>query len=258
MKLLSLIGSIFLFLCTVSGFSQVYSPTEQNVKIDKVAVTAWVFSLEDEPLDALKDGWADYVKNTLDAKVKKNGRNGLIAKEISAPRICRHTGDLKAQFSEKHQQSTVAVAFLTGYDFSINSQDNPTEAANLRMFTKQFIKSYKTNQLDALIAEEEKRERSLELDYERHERERSHLTKHITRLDRKITSEKTEDSKRFELNNEKVTAESRIRALDKIMANFKDELIVVSQTIQKYRADISHLDALFVEPLADQEISPQR
>ena len=68
-----------------------------------------------------------------------------------------------------------------------------------------------------------------------------------------MKSDKTDDSKKFELKNQKIADESRMVALDEIMVNQKHELVDINKSIQKYRADISHLETLFAEPLAKKE-----
>ena len=253
MKTLSYFVLVFFFFCSIQGYSQSYVPSEQTIAMGKNTVSAWVIRLNDEPLDDLKEGWRDYVKQQLDVKMKKEGRNGLVAKEITAPSLYGHPGDLKASFYTEQKRSILAVAFMPGYDLSLNTRDNPTEAANLRRFATRFVKHYKTDQLNALVAAQEKRERSLESAYEHAERERQQLRKHVAKVEKKMNSAKTDASKKFELNNEKIASESRTSALEEIMDNHKRELVQINQKIQKYRADISHLETLFAEPLADQE-----
>ena len=252
MKHTSYLTTIFFCFVSLYGHSQSYTPVEQKIKMGKTLVNAWVVSLENESLDDLKDEWTAYVKESLDVKVKKQSRSELVAKKILAPRIYHLTGDLRAMFFSEHDRSSIAVAFMSGYDLSLNSVDHPREAGNLRHFTQQFIKTYKTDQITDLLEEEEKRERSLESEYERHERERTQLVKHIARVDRKLNSSKVDEGKRFELKNEKVTTESKVRALDEIMSNYTVELGQIKQVIQRYRADLQQLNALFAEPLADQ------
>ena len=242
-----------LLLLAIQGYSQSYVPAEQKIQVGKTTVNAWVISVDNEPLDDLKEGWADYVKQTLDVKVKKDGRDVLVAKEILAPSLYGYSGDLKAKFFTEQKHSILAVAFMPGYDLSLNTQDNPTEAANLRRFAIRFVKYYKTDKLNAQVADQEKRERSLESAYERNEREHKQLTKHVAKLEKKMNATKATPRQKFELNNEKIADESRLSALDEIMANHKRELVQINQKIQKYRADISHLETLFAAPLADQE-----
>ena len=74
----------------------------------------------------------------------------------------------------------------------------------------------------------------------------------MAKLDKQLAADKTEESKKFELQNQKVEDESRISALDAVMKNEKRELLRINERIQDFRADISQLEKLFTEPLADQ------
>lgn len=254
MKTKIVILSTLLFL-SVTTYAQSYRPTEQKVEIGKITTDAWVIAVADEPLDVLKESWADYVRQTLDVKVKKGGKNELVAREIRVPTIYDHTGDLKAKFFTEQKQSTVAVAFMPGYDISLNTRTNPVEAENLRRFTKNFVKYYHTNRLNALIAVQEKREKSLKSAYERSERERKQLTKRVAKREKRMNAAKTSASEKFAMNNEQIADESRISALEAIMTNHRRELTQINRIIQQHRAEISHLETLFAEPLAEKESS---
>jgi hypothetical protein len=245
-------------LTSLSVYAQQYSPSEQKVQLGKATANAWVVTIDDEPLDALKKSWSGYVKQELDVKSKKDGRDGLIAKEILSPRLYAHKGDLKAKFFTENSNSTIAVAFMPGYDISLNTQDHPEEAENLRVFTKNFVKYYKTNQLNRLIAKEEKRESTIESAYKKNESERKKLTKHVAKLDKQLTSDKTEEVKKLDLKNQKISDESRIDALQKIMANQKSELTQINRQIQQRRADISQLERLFAEKVAEQQVPSEQ
>nr|WKN38791.1 hypothetical protein K4G66_08755 [Tunicatimonas sp. TK19036] len=244
-------------LTTVSAFAQNYYPAEQQVQFDKTTANAWVVTVDNEPLDELKDGWSDYVKQELDVKSKKDGRDALIAKEVTVPRIAENIGDLRAKFFNEGDQSKMAVAFTTGYSIALNTTDNPDEAENLRRLVKNFVKYYKTDKLNEQIAQNEKREKALESSYEKNEREHKKLTKHIEKVEKQMNSGKTDENKKFDLKNQKIADESRIVALDEIMMNQKHELTDINQSIQKYRADISHLETLFTEPLAKKEANEE-
>ena len=249
--------AIALFVITIicqTAIAQRYSPSEQKVQLGKVTANAWVVTVNDEPLDALKKSWSGYVKQALDVKTKKEGRDGLVAKEVLSPRLYAHKGDLKAKFFTENSKSTIAVAFMPGYDISLNTQEHPEEAENLRVFTKNFIKYYKTNKLTQQIAQAEKRERAIETAYEKKEREHKKLTKHMVKLDKQLASDKTEEAKKFELKNQKVSNESRVDALQKIMTNQKNELTQINRQIQQRRADISQLERLFAEKVAEQRM----
>lgn len=231
-----------------------YDISEQKVQFDKATVSAWMISVGEEPLKDLQKGFAHYAKDQLDVKPKKRGRDMMVAKEVSIPSIASHQGDLKTKFFTEGNQTKMAIAFQTGYDMALNTRENADEMNNLRRFTRNFVKSYKTEQLNEQIADDQKRKKTIESNYEKNEREHKKLTKHISKLERKISSDKTEEAKRFEAKNDKIADESRIMALDEIMSNQKAELIKTEQAIRQSQSEISHLETLFAEPVAEQGV----
>ncbi|WKN41769.1 hypothetical protein [Tunicatimonas pelagia] len=243
-----------LLVASTSTFAQKYRPAEYKVQFDKTTASAWVVSVDEEPLDALKKSWSAYVRQELNVKSKKDGRSALIAKEVTIPRIAESTGDLRARFYTENNESQMAVAFTTGYSTSINTEDSPEEAENLRQLTKNFVKYYKTNSLNGQIAQYEKREKSLTSSYGKNEREQKQLTKRVAKVEKQMKSDKSDENKKFDLKNEKIADESRMAALDAIMVNQKKELIAINKTIQQLRADISYLETLFAEPVAKKNV----
>lgn len=238
------------------AFAQKYVPTEQRVQMDRATASAWIISADEEPIDDLRKSFARYTREKLDVKSKKNGRDMMVAKEASIPRIASHPGDLKAKFFREGDETKIAVAFMPGYDISLNTSENPDEMENLRKFAKNFVKYYKTEKLTEQVEDQEKRQKSIESDYKRNEREYKKLQKNLAKIDKKLDADKTSDSKRFELKNEKIEDEARIMALDEIMMNQEREIDEVADLTQEYRSEISHLETLFAEPMAGQNTLP--
>ena len=233
--------------------AQQYSPTEQKLQMNKAMATAWVISADEEPVDDLRKEFARYAKDQLDVKAKKEGRDMMIAKEATIPSIAQRSGDLMAKFFSESGETKVAVAFMPGYDISLSTAENPDEMENLRKFTKNFVKYYKTEKLTAQIEDQEKRQKTIESNYKKNEREYKSLQKGLTKIDKKMDNDKTEESKKFELKNEKIKDEARIMALDEVMANQKKEITEVEGLTQESRSEISHLETLFAEPMARQD-----
>ncbi|MGB3850940.1 MAG: hypothetical protein WA958_13295 [Tunicatimonas sp.] len=258
MKKLLLIASTCLVISQVNA--QRYAASEQEVSMDKSMVNAWVIATgDDEPVKDLRKSYARYAKDQLDVKAKKDGRDMVVSKEASVPRISSNVGDLKAKFFSEGQQTLMAVAFMPGYDQSLNTLDNPTEMENLRRFAKDFVKHYQTEKLTAQLEDQEKRQKTLESNYKKNQREHKKLNKNLDKIAKKLNSDKTDDTKKFELENDKIADEARIMALDEIMANQNQEIEAVERSIQDFRSKIGELESLFAEPMAQQEniYSPQ-
>ena len=234
--------------------AQRYASSEQEVSIDKSMTNAWVISAgEEEPINDLRKSFARYAKDQLDVKAKRDGRDMVVAKEASVPRISSNVGDLKAKFFTEGQQTLMAVAFMPGYDQSLNTLDNPTEMDNLRRFAKDFVKHYQTEKLTAQLEDQEKRQKLLESRYKKNQREHKKLNKNLDKIAKKMNSDKTDEAEKFKLGNEKIADEAQIMALDEIMANQDQEINAVQQSIQDFRAKIGELESLFAEPMAQQE-----
>ncbi len=240
--------------CIVGQVSaQQYVASEQEVSMDKSMSNAWVIPAGEAPIKDLRKSYARYAKEQLNVKAKKDGRDMVVAKEASIPRISRRVGDLKAMFFTEGQQTLMAVAFAPGYDQSLNTLDDPSEMDNLRRFAKDFVKHYQTEKLTAQLEDQEKRQKSLESDYKKNQREHKKLDKNLDKIAKKLNSDKTDEAKKFELENEKIADEARIMALDEIMANQDQEISAVEQSIQDFRVKIGELESLFAEPMAQQE-----
>lgn len=252
MKKTYLIALVIGLLFSGQAYTQKYAPNEERVQMDKATASAWVVTADDEPIDELRKSFARYTREQLDVKAKKDGRDMMVAKEASIPRIASHPGDLMAKFFREGEETIIAVAFMPGYDISLSTSENPDEMENLRKFTKNFVKYYKTEKLTAQIEDQEKRKKSIESNYKKNEREYKKLQKNLSKIDKKMDVDKTEESKKFELKNEKIEDEARIMALDEVMANQKREIDEVEGLAQESRSEISHLETLFAEPMARQ------
>ena len=221
--------------------------------MDKASPNAWVISADDAPVDELRKEFRRYAKDRLDVKTKKSGRDMIVAEEATIARFSPQTGDLKARFYTEGNETKVAVAFMPGYDISLNSDENPDGMESMRQFAKNFVKHYKSEQLTERLEDREKRKKSIESDYKKNEREYRKLEKNISKVEKKMNSSKTEESEKFELKNEKIEDEARMMALDEVMANQQEEIQEVDGLIQEVRADLGSLETQFAEPMARQD-----
>ena len=252
MKKTHLILAVTLLLFVSRADAQQYSPTEQKMQMDEAMANAWVISADEEPVDDLRKAFARYTKDQLDVKAKKDGKNMMVAKEATIPRIADRSGDLLAKFFSEGGETKVAVAFMPGYDISLSTAENPDQMENLRKFTKNFVKYYKTEKLTAQIEDQEKRKKNIASNYKKNEREYKNLQKDLNKIAKKMESDKTDESEKFQLKNKKIEDEARIMALDEVMANQKQEITEVEGLAQESRSEISHLETLFAEPMARQ------
>ena len=241
--------TIILFFLSGNGFAQTYVPAERSINFGKTEANAWVISVDEEPLDALKKSWSTYAKRELGLKSKKDGRDALIAKEVEVPSISQKTGDLRMKVFTEDGLSHIAVAFTTGYSTSINTQNNPRDADNLRQLTRNFVKQYKLNSLNEQLAIHEKRRKSVESAYEKNEREQKKLLKQMTKNEKRMNSEQSEKNDKSDLKNTKIANQSRVNALEAIMINQKNELAETTEVIEKLKLEIAYLESIFTESI---------
>ncbi|MDF9798958.1 hypothetical protein OKW21_004221 [Catalinimonas alkaloidigena] len=246
MKTLHVLFIAFTVLVASTAYAQVYRPVEKKVEMGKHMVDAWVMQV-DEPMDPLKKSYKKFAKRQLNVKVKKSGRDLLMAEEVLIPGIAQKEGDLKARFFTEGGETTLAVAFLLGYDIGLNSLDYPQEMSNLRSFTKNFVKHYKTEKLNALIEADEQQEKRLKSTLKKNEKEYKNLGKRVPKVEELIASEKTKEEKKITLKNENVSNRSRLIALDEIIENLKKELMLLNKNIEQHRSAISMLELQFAD-----------
>ena len=238
------------FLLTNQAYAQQYSPVEQKMQMDEAMADAWVISADEEPVADLRKSFARFTKDQLGIKSKKDGKNMMVAREASIPRIADQVGDLRAKFYTEGGETKVAVAFMPGYDISLSTAENPDEMESLRKFTKNFVKYHMTEKFTAQIEDQEDRKKKIESNLKKNEREYSKLQKSLDKIAKKVESDKTEASEKYELKNEKIEHEARIMALDEVMANQEKEITQVEDQTQESRSSISRLETLFAEPVA--------
>lgn len=225
--------------------AQQYIAHESDVSMGKSKATAWVMKV-DEPLDALKKGFAKYAKSQWNVRMKRSGQDMLIAKEANIPSISQNQGDLMAKFYALDGDNAIAVAFMPGYSISLNTYDNTEEMNNLKKFVKNFVKTFKSDQLQEAISLDEKRLRQLQSTLKKNEREYQSLNKKISRTENSIEKEENEN-KVFDLKNKNIANRARLAALDAMMVNLKDEINSMQDMLAEHRAALGSLEERFVE-----------
>jgi len=237
---------LFLIVGVRPIYAQFLQPTEKKMDVDEKVTPAWVLVV-DEPEEELRESIVDYTKDELGVKLRKE-RNGLLqAEEVKVPSITSYTGDLKVLLSRVQEETQVAVAFMPGYDISLNSDDYPDEMERLRQFTRSMIKYHMVNELQATIKDDEKRLKDLEKDHKRNEREYRRLDKSTARMQKKINSDKTSENEKFDLGNELEAAEDRMNTLSAEQDELKNEIASMNEKIQFSQEDINAIENQFVE-----------
>lgn len=252
---------LFLLLWTSIGYAQYLQPIEKKIDIDEKVTPAWVLVV-DEPEDAVRETCTDYAKDQLGVKLKKRGKDLLMAKEVKVPSISSYTGDLKIQMSTVQNQTQVAVAFMPGYDIALNSDEYPDDMENLRQFVRNMVKYHHVSNLQATIKSDKKRLQDLQRSMKKNQRESSKLDKSISRYERKINSDKTTESEKFDLKSDQEEARNRILTLADMNEDLESKIYNINEKIQASQEDINDIERKFHERKAtvrsDEEYEPQR
>lgn len=208
------------------------NPVEKKVTVNKVSADAWANPVNN--VDDVKKSFTRYTKETLKVKMRKGDNGSLVAEMATIPQIATKRGDLHAIFSEdKGQAPEIAIVFAMGYDIFLNTQQNPSEMALLKEFTRSFLVYHYENIYNDKI----KLKESLIKDYNKqiisNERNVKNANSDISSNERKIGKQK-DAIKKVTLENKNVELRNNIKSFNEKNMNFKTE-------IEKAQADINTL-----------------
>jgi outer membrane murein-binding lipoprotein Lpp len=237
-------STLFALLLPVTLVAQQHiSLQEREILIDGNNATAWVFPVAGEIKDAL-DHLKDYCKERSDVRLKNEGDNLIVAKEVSIPTIATKRGDLIGYGFPVESYNALGIAFRLGYDIYLNSRDWSLEMNNLRNYTKEFISYHYEQTYSDRIKAVEDEIASIEKELGKNEKEIEKLNRDIERTREKIALE-TDPAKidemnaevttltadRERLNNTQPQLRSKAESLRTDVANLKNESLMIQSAI---------------------------
>lgn len=218
--------------------AQLLSIKESTIEIEETETDAQVATLLIQDDGEIKKALRKYIRRNLDAKVKNNGKDMLMAEKASIHTISDKRGDLAAIFFQENSQDKMAVAYLLGYDIFVNSNDYPEEAENLKNFAETFLKDYYQGYFEDVVTAEEKKLKKLERGLAKNGREINSLNRKIQKNNRKAERDKFKDEK-DSLENDNVRINTEIDALNDAMAQLKNDIAKVEKDIQVAKENVA-------------------
>jgi len=238
MKKIYLILLSCLFI--MDAFSQKVTMNEEKILIDKKPTNAWV-AVINENIDLVRKSFVRFAKDKYDAKAKKKNKRTLLIEQANLPTISDKQGDLWVAFYPENNTIKMGIAYSLGYDIAINSEEYPTEMSNLKSFFREFVVYYKSEYFNTLIAEDQKRIKELSAELRKNQKEFKSLTRSISKVEKTILKE-TDETVKFELNNQNIESKANIQAKHEIMLNLKEEITKVSSSLKTIKSSLKKLE----------------
>lgn len=193
LKKLAIVLSTLLVFTTVQA--QELSLTETLLKYDKETRPAIQVVLEPEP-DELKKVWEDYMKDEFKVKLKGTGlfsnKDVLSAEEVKISEISSKKLNFYTRIVEKGANTEMSVFASLGYDLHIGKDNYPSEFAQIKKITLDFLNQYLPNYYQERLKEAEDQFSSLTKDRDKLEgniADNSEKIEKLTRENEKMRAE---------------------------------------------------------------------
>lgn len=190
----------FLVFGFYSAHSQIVSLNEDKIITKNVTVTGWVFNVC-EDIDFAKDDIKRFLKDRYGFKAKKDSKNTSVVPEIVIPNVSSKRGDLLIYIQHSEIGNVMGLAFVLGYDISLNSTNNEKEMGYFRDVTKEFMEYHFHSYYTDVIEDLNKQASSVKKDLLKKENNISSMKKKEGNLDKKLSKEDDEEKKK-ELDEE--------------------------------------------------------
>jgi prefoldin subunit 5 len=195
---------------------------EQEINYDDSKLKGWVMPVTNDLEEALKD-LDDYIKDRSDIRMKRDGKEMIIAEKVSLPAIARNRGDLIGYGYITDSYYAIAIIFRLGYDISINSEEYPTEMDNFHTYARQYMSYHYEQAYDRRIEAIEDEIKDLEKEKEKYEKDINSMTRRIGNISERIEKE-TDESKLSEMRMEVSTLEGDIENVQNMIPDLDSKL----------------------------------
>ncbi len=225
---------LFGFMISPSLSAQDFSITERKMSFGSEAYESLVVNITNP--DEAKASVEKYAKDKLGLKLKKDGRDVLMADKISLPTIIpSKRGDLLVAFTD----AQMSFAFRMGYDFILNGQEYEDEMYRFKQLVNDVLFHYYSDGLNAQIEKKERQIKDFEKEISKNTRESEKLGRDIQKNNKKIG--KADESDRIGMENESIDAQNRQAAIADINANLQNEIRKLTDEINTIRQSINTL-----------------
>ncbi len=206
----ALCGQIHLFL------------EEQEISYDDSKLKGWVMPVTNNLEEALKD-LDDYIKDRSSIRMKKDGKDVLVAEKVSLPAIAKKRGDLIGYGYITDSYYAVAIIFRLGYDISLNSEEYEAEMENFHTYARQFMSYHYEHAYDRRMGAIDDEIKDIEKEKNKHEKDIDGMYRRVGNLRERIEKE-TDEFKISELNTEVNTLEADMESLRNLIPDLDSKL----------------------------------
>ena len=226
---------IILFTVFVLGYyttySQIISLNEDKIITKSLTVTGWVFNVCDDT-EYAQDDIKKFLKDRYDFKTKKDSKTSLVVPEVTIPKVSSKRGDLLIYIKHSEVGNMMGLAFVLGYDISLNSKDNEKEMGYFREVAKEFMEyhynSYYTNIIDDL----DKELNSAKKDLLKKENDISGMKKKERNLDKKLAKEDNEEKKK-DLETDLEELQTEIEEAYDLLPTLKEQVETLTEKLDE-------------------------
>jgi peptidoglycan hydrolase CwlO-like protein len=195
---------------------------EQEIAYDDSKLKAWVMPVTNNLEEALKD-LDDYIKDRSNIRMKKDGKEVLVAEKVSLPAIAKKRGDLIGYGYITDSYYAIAIIFRMGYDISLNSEEYGEEMENFHTYARQFMSYHYEQAYDRRMDAIDDEIKDLEKEKDKHQKDIDSMTKRIGNINGRIEKE-TDEFKADEMRTEITTLEADIESLQNMIPDLDSRL----------------------------------
>ena len=195
---------------------------EQEIAYDDSKLKGWVMPVTNNLEEALKD-LDDYIKDRSNIRMKKDGKEVMIAEKVALPAIAKKRGDLIGYGYITDSYYAVAIIFRMGYDISLNSEEYPSEMENFHTYARQFMSYHYEQAYDRRMETIDNEIKDLEKEKNKHEKDMDGMAKRIGNINGRIEKE-TDELKIEEMRTEITTLEADIESLRNMIPDIDNKL----------------------------------
>jgi prefoldin subunit 5 len=195
---------------------------EQEISYDDSKLKGWVMPVTNNLEEALKD-LDDYIKDRSDIRMKKDGKDVIIAEKVSLPAIAKKRGDLIGYGYITDSYYAIAVIFRMGYDISLNSEEYKTEMENFHTYARQFMSYHYEQAYDRRIEVIDDEIKDLEKEKDKTQKDIDGMIKKVGNIMERMEKE-TDESKLSEMRTDVSTLEADIENLQGMIPGLDSKL----------------------------------
>ncbi len=196
---------------------------------------------DDDPSDILKS-FGKYAKKHYDVKLKRDGKTALKAEEVKIPAFTNKAGDFRARTTQENDSTYLELAYIFGYDMSINSTEHPESYIAMANALHNFALERNKEVYEDELKKHERKLKELNTQLSKNKKEQKAMSKTIKKNAKKVSKDKYADQQ-MELENESTQKKYRIEALDENNTSIEKRIEETKSKIRSVEDRLKILEA---------------